>query len=164
MTMTFVPNWEKPKLATILSGAALDAARAGTNAKQRKALGLRDQDMEYKKENNKLRSADAVFLSFFNETDVRRAVQRGQASFNSDGTIKTLLTDMIGAAVVCKVDQGTHQAEDSAGGGYKLHFDVRRPDNLCFHFYVGQDSDGMMDITEISYMNGSTHVSLKANG
>ena len=159
--MSFTPKWNQSKLATIPTDTELIGLRADKSNTALKKAGLRPEDILYKKQNNALREADSVFLSFFNETNVRNAVQRGQASFKKDADATDLLAVMIGTTEVAVVDQGTHQAEDRTGGGFKLHFDVRRPsDSKCFHFYVGQDSYGVLDITEISYMDGSTSKSV----
>jgi hypothetical protein len=159
MTMIFAPGWEKPKLATIPDDATLATQRANLSNGGQRAAGIHPSQIKYAQKNNALREADAIFLTFFDESSVRAAVQKAQTQFKHEATINTLLADMIGAAVTCTVDQGTHQAEDRSGGGFKLHFDVRRPDRLCFHFYVGQNADGTLKLVEISYMNAGSHVS-----
>lgn len=158
MSMTFVTGWEKPKLAVIPDDTTLDTQRTGLSGNQQKALGIHKNQIEYAKKNNALREADQIFLTFFDEPSVRAAVQKAQSLFKHEAAINTLLTNMIAATPVVTIDQGTHQAEDRSSGGFKLHFDARRPDGLCFHFYVGQDSDGSLKLIEISYMNAGTKV------
>jgi hypothetical protein len=143
MTMNFVTGWEKPKIAPV---PVLGDSPSNKQVKNK----------AYIEKNNQLRLDDAIFLTFFNQTDVRNAVQKAVSRYKKDAAINTLLADMIGSTVVIDVDQGTHQAEDRHSGGFKLHFDARRPDKKCFHMYVGQDSSGALDIIEISYMNGQT--------
>lgn len=158
MSMTFVSGWEQPKLATIADEASLALQRTGLSGNQQKQRNIHPNQIEYQKKNNALREADAIFLTFFNETAVRNAVQRAQTLFKHEATINQLLTEMISATPVITIDQGTHQAEDRSSGGFKLHFDARRTDGLCFHFYVGQELDGNLKIIEISYMNAGTKV------
>lgn len=156
--MVFTATWNKPNLAAVPDENTLNAQRQGLSGNQQKQRGIHPNQIEYAKKNNALREADAIFLTFFNETSVRNAVQRAQSLFKHESTTNTLLTNMIAADPTITIDQGTHQAEDRSGGGFKLHFDARRPDNLCFHFYVGQEMDGSLSIVEISYMNGGTKV------
>lgn len=158
VTMTFVPGWERPKLAAIPSDAELLQQRAGLSGARQKALKIHPKDIEYQRKNNALREADGIFLDFFDEPSVRSAVQQAQPLFKHEPAINTLLEDMIGSSKEIRIDQGTHQAEDRHAGGFKLHFDARRPDNLCFHFYVGQNANGSLKIIEISYMNGGNKV------
>lgn len=158
MTMTFTPGWEKPKLTTIPDEPELVTRRAGKSGNAQKAEGIHPKQIEYAKKNNALREADQIFLTFFDEPSVRGAVQRAQGEFKHDPNISALLKDMISPGAATVVDQGTHQAEDRHTGGFKLHFDVRRADNLCFHFYVGQNPDSTLKIIEISYMAGATKV------
>ena len=146
MTMVFTAEWNKPKLGVV---PVLGPDASNKQIKNRK----------YIKKNNKLRQNGAIFLTLFGETDVRNAIQKGHSSFNNaDGQVKDLLSKMIGSSETITIDQGTHQEEDLVSGGFKLHFDARRPDNKCFHLYVAQNNDGTLKIIEISYMNGSTHV------
>lgn len=156
--MTFTPGWEKPKLAVIPTEAELIVRRAGKSGNAQKTEGIHASQIKYAEKNNALREADAIFLTFFDEPSVRGAVQRAQAAFNHDPDIKALLADMISPTAKTVIDQGTHQAEDRHSGGFKLHFDVRRSDNLCFHFYVGQNPDATLKIIEISYMAAGTKI------
>lgn len=158
MTMTFTPGWEKPKLTTIPDDTELTTRRAGKSGNAQKNEGIHPNQIAYAKKNNALREADAIFLTFFDEPSVRGAVQRAQGDFNHDPAIKQLLADMISPTAATVIDQGTHQAEDRHTGGFKLHFDVRRSDNLCFHFYTGQNTDGTLKIIEISYMVAGNRV------
>jgi|SRR5690348_1138673 len=146
MTMTFTPTWNQPKLGTV--------PVLGPNPTNKQV-----KNKQYIESNNQKRLDGAIFLSVFNETDVRNAVQKAQGKFSgADIEIKTLLTNMIGSTVNITIDQGTHQAEDVSTGGFKLHFDARRPDNLCFHLYVGQENNGELKLTEVSFMRGGTKV------
>ena len=146
MTMTFTAGWAQPKLGVV------PALGANATNKQKK-------NKAYIENNNQKRLDGAIFLTLFNETDVRNAIQQAQGQYNNaHATIKTLLTEMIGSTVSITIDQGTHQAEDADGGGFKLHFDARRPDNKCFHLYVAQDLTGALKITEISFMDGGNKV------
>ena len=145
MTMIFTPGWDTPKLSAV---PVLGANPSNKQVKQK----------TYVENNNQKRLDGAVFLSLFNETDVRNAVQKASTRYRTDPGINTLLADMIGAVVTIKVDQGTHQAEDRHAGGFKLHFDARRPDNRCFHLYVGQASNGALEIIEISYIEAGVKI------
>lgn len=158
MSMIFTPAWNKPKLAVIPDEATLSAQRTGLSGTKQKAQGIHPNQIAYAKKNNALREADAIFLTFFNETNVRNAVQFAQSKFKHESTINTLLTNMISSTPTITIDQGTHQAEDNASGGFKLHFDARRPDNLCFHLYVGQSATGTLEIIEISYKHSGSRV------
>lgn len=158
MSMVFTPGWEKPKLAVIPDDATLTAQRNGLSGNQQKQLNIHPNQIAYQQKNNALRLADAIFLDFFDETSVRNAIQHAQSRFKHEAQINQLLSDMIAPTPQIRIDQGTHQAEDRTSGGFMLHFDARRPDNLCFHLYVGQDSIGNLRIIEISYMNGGTKV------
>ena len=151
MSMTFTAGWNQPKINPVpLLGPSPSNKQIKNKA--------------YVESNNQKRLDGAIFLTLFNETDVRGAVQKAQPKFNlADGSVKTLLGDMIGSAVNIVVDQGTHQEEDVDTGGFKLHFDARRPDNKCFHLYVGQESSGELKIIEISFMNGGTKVEAHPN-
>lgn len=145
MTMIFTPGWDQPKLSPV------PVLGPTPTSKQRK-------NQTYIISNNQKRIDGAVFLTLFNQTDVRNAIQTAHSKFKHEATINTLLNDMIGSVVTITIDQGTHQEEDRSSGGFKLHFDARRPDNKCFHLYVGQALSGELIIIEISYMNGGTHV------
>ncbi|MBI5014892.1 MAG: hypothetical protein HZB55_05295 [Deltaproteobacteria bacterium] len=146
MTMIFTPGWNQTKLGVVpILGPTPTKKQIKNKA--------------YIETNNQKRLDGAIFLTLFSETDVRNAIQKAQAKYNSaDVGVKIMLTDMIGSAVTITIDQGTHQEEDVATGGFKLHFDARRPDNKCFHLYVGQEDSGALKIIEISYMNGGTKV------
>ena len=158
MSMTFTAEWNKPKLHHIPSDSELATQRAGLSKTKQKKAGIDEKTIEYKKTNNALRLGDAIFLSLFNEPNVRSAIQKAQSSFKHEATINSLLTKMIAASPVIEVDQGTHQAEDAASGGFMLHFDARDVDKKCFHLYVGQEIDGSLKLIEISYMKGSDKV------
>ena len=140
MSMTFTPGWNAPKLAPV--------PVLGPNPSNKQV-----KNKTYVENNNQKRLDGAVYLTLFAETDVRNAVQKAVARYKKEPAITTLLNDMIGVPVAIVVDQGTHQEEDRDSGGFKLHFDARRPDNKCFHLYVGQDNSGALDIIEISYLD-----------
>ncbi|TMM54146.1 hypothetical protein [Sulfitobacter sabulilitoris] len=147
MTMTFSPGWAAPKIAPV---PVLPPNPSNKKIKNR----------DYIIKNNQKRQDGALFLTFFDETAVRNAVQRAVPKYNSaDGTIKGLLNDMIGSAETITIDQGTHQVEDQDSGGFKLHFDARPASGSpCFHLYVQQSKAGYLIISEVSYMNGGTRV------
>lgn len=88
MTMTFTAGWAQPKLGVVpVLGA--NATNKQTN-KQKK-------NKTYIENNNQKRLDGAIFLTLFNETDVRNAIQKAQGLYNNaHATIKTLLTEMIG--------------------------------------------------------------------
>jgi hypothetical protein len=145
MSMTFTPNWNKPNLAPVpVLGPTPTNKQLKNNA--------------YIEKNNQKRLDGQIFLTLFSETDVRNAVQKANSKFKQEADINTLLASMIDETTEITIDQGTHQEEDRSSGGFKLHFDARRPDNKCFHLYVGQATDAKLEIIEISYMNGGTKV------
>jgi hypothetical protein len=150
--MTFQSGWNKPKLNVI------PVLGANPTNKQKKQKA-------YLEKNNQKRIDGKIFLEVFGETDMRNAIQMANSKFNNaDGQIKSLLNNMIGSDVLITIDQGTHQAEDVASGGFKLHFDARRPsDNKCFHLYVGQENSGTLILTEVSYMNRAEGVTAYAS-
>ncbi len=159
MSMIFTAGWNKANLAVIPDAVTLTAQRAGLSGAKQKQQGIHPNQIAYAQSNNARRQLGEVFLTLFNETDVRNAVQKAQSSFNQENNINTLLQMMIGSTHVVTIDQGTHQEEDAVGGGFILHFDARRPgDNLCFHLYVGQNLNGSLKITEVSYMSGGNKV------
>jgi hypothetical protein len=152
--MIFTPNWKQPKLTPIADDGTLAARRAGLSKTQQKKQGIHPSQIDYAKKNNAIREAGKLFLTLFDETSVRNCIQKANASFKHDPEVNALLALAIGTQGTVTIDQGTHQDEDVDTGGFKLHFDVRRPsDNLCFHFYIGQNLDGTLKIIEISYMN-----------
>lgn len=158
MSMRFVPGWEKPKLTVIPSDADLATRRTGLSGTQQKNQGIHPNQIEYAKKNNALREADQVFLTFFGEASVRAAVQKSQTLFKHEPAVNSLLSNMVALTPEIVIDQGTHQAEDRHGGGFKLHFDARDVAGKCFHMYVGQDVEGHLQIIEISYMNAGAAV------
>lgn len=159
MSIVFTPGWDRAKLAAIPDATTLATQRTGLSGAQQKKQGIHPSQITYAQNNNAKRQMGEVFLTLFNETDVRNAVQKAQSSFNQEASINALLQMMIGNTHTVTVDQGTHQEEDAVGGGFMLHFDARRPgDNLCFHLYVGQNPNGSLKITEISYMSGGNKV------
>ena len=145
MPMTFTAGWNKPNLSAV---PVLGSTPTNKQVKNK----------EYVEKNNQKRLDGAVFLTLFNETDVRNAIQKAGGKFKQQAAINSLITDMLGSAAAVTIDQGTHQEEDRDAGGFKLHFDARRADNKCFHLYVGQAGDGTLEIIEISYMDGGTKV------
>lgn len=152
MTMIFQPGWQNPKLEIIPDDATLGELRAGKSNTQQKKLGISAKDIDYKKENNAKREDGKVFLSIFNETDVRNAIQYAHAAFNNAPEVKALLTMALGSAHTVTIDQGTHQDEDRDSGGFMLHFDARPPSGApCFHLYVGQNTWGGLRIIKASF-------------
>ena len=145
MSMTFTPGWDAAKLQPV------PVLGPNPTNKQKK-------NKAYIISNNAKRTDGAIFLTLFNETDVRGAIQRANGKYNNEPNIKKLLTDMIGTTTTIVIDQGTHQEEDRSTGGFKLHFDARDTTSKCYHLYVGQSLNGQLGIIEISYMNGGTKV------
>ncbi|MEX0885052.1 MAG: hypothetical protein WD009_01315 [Phycisphaeraceae bacterium] len=155
--MTFTLHWQQPKLQAVPDDRTLAQQRQGLSGNQQKKQGIHPSQINYAQQNNQKRLDGQVYLGLFNETEVRNAIQRAQGKFQDPG-VTQLLLDAIGTAQQITIDQGTHQDEDLASGGFMLHFDARRPDGKCFHLYVGQNPDGTLKIIEISYMNGQTKV------
>jgi hypothetical protein len=142
MPMVFAPKW-------------LQWDVNKTKIEKLQSLGVRSKNQQknlnYLLNNRAKRQESEAFLACFNETDMRSAVQRAVAKFKHDPEVNKLLLDAIGTGVTITIDQGTHQAEDVATGGFMLHFDARRPDGKCFHLYVGQETNGLLKIISASY-------------
>ena len=100
-----------------------------------------------------MRLDGAIYLTLFNEANVRKSIYGAKQKITSDLNINSLLTDMLSVDKSITIDQGTHQAEDVDLGGFMLHFDARDSTSKCFHLYVGQNDDGSLKIIEISYMD-----------
>lgn len=60
------------------------------------------------------------------------------------------------------IEQGTHQVEDTTGGGFCLHFTGRDNYGYAFHFYVVQDNGGALIITKITYYDGNLKTFLRS--
>jgi hypothetical protein len=152
MTIIFQPGWQNPKLESIPDESTLTTLRTGKSNTQQKKEGISVKDIKYKTENNAKRKEGAVFLSIFNETDVRNAIQYAHAAFNNAPDVKGLLTMALGSTHTVTIDQGTHQDEDRNSGGFMLHFDARPPSGMpCFHLYVGQNTWGGLRIIKASF-------------
>lgn len=159
--VVFTPGWDQPKLTAIPSDTELAALRSGKSATQQKKQGISAKDIEYQKKNNEIREAGKVFLTVFSKEEVLGALCRAHNKFTTDGAATALISAANSDTDSVTLDQGTHQDEDVATGGYMLHFDLRRAgDGLCFHLYVAQNSSGGLVVTEVSYMAGSTKMAV----
>ena len=145
MPMVFAPKW----LEWNINKDKITALQGLTSPSKKK-----QKQLKYLLKNQAKRQLSAPFLACFNETDMRGAVQGGVTQFKHDPEVNKLLNDAIGKSVTITIDQGSHQAEDLASGGFMLHFDARRPDRKCFHLYVGQESNGRLKIISASYAAG----------
>lgn len=94
-----------------------------------------------------------VFLESFDENSISAALFGAQGHF-SNVWVKNLIKiamDPFDPKVVL-VEQGTHQVEDTFGGGFCLHFTARDPDGFAFHFYINQSKTGLPQIMQVTYM------------
>jgi len=89
-----------------------------------------------------------AFLKSFDQGAVTKAILAATGSFSP--LAQQMLTDAknTGGSVVT-IEQGTHQAEDTSGGGFKLHFTLRH-NGKAFHCYVGQKNSGELYVTQIT--------------
>ena len=103
-----------------------------------------------------------AFLASFNERDLRHAFLEAEAATDfSDPTIKQLIAtaNSTAAGQSLTIEQGSHQPEDTVGGGFCLHFTGRLA-GKAYHFYVVQHpKTGKPLIFEISYMDKKQVVS-----
>lgn len=142
MPMVFAPKWmewdvNKQKISN------LQALTSPSNKKKKQ--------LAYLLKNRTKRQESQPFLACFGEADMRSAITSAVSKFKHDSEVNQLLLDAVGKNVTITIDQGTHQAEDLASGGFMLHFDARRPDKKCFHLYIGQEMNGQLKIIEASY-------------
>lgn len=142
MPMVFAPKW----LEWDVNKQKISNLQAMTNPSKTK-----QKQLNYLLKNRAKRMESEAFLACFSETDMRSAVNGALTKFKHDGEVNKLLLDAVGTKVTITVDQGSHQAEDLSTGGFMLHFDARRPDNKCFHLYVGQETTGALKIISASY-------------
>jgi hypothetical protein len=151
MSMTFAPKW-------------LEWDVNKTKIENLQALGVRskgqEKKLDYLLKNRAKRQESQAFIACFNETDMRAAVQGAVSKFKHDGEVNQLIMDAVGTGTTITIDQGTHQAEDVATGGFMLHFDARRPDKKCYHLYVGQETNGSLKVISASYKaaTGFAHI------
>ncbi|HKQ78597.1 MAG TPA: hypothetical protein VJ810_33170 [Blastocatellia bacterium] len=82
-----------------------------------------------------------------------------------DGLVKQFLDDAQNSdsGTIVTIEQGTHQPEDTTGGGFKLHFTGRDQNGKAFHFYVQQLNDGALYIPTITYMGKGGLVTCNSN-
>jgi hypothetical protein len=103
-----------------------------------------------------------AFLSAFNEVAINRAIFEAKGHFN-DPWVKEFIDvamDPFSKKIVT-VEQGTHQTEDTVGGGYCLHFTGRDQYGYAMHFYIQQSRTGQPQIIEITYMENGAPKSIK---
>lgn len=157
MVLKFDPQWlnwdvdvkEISKLETKEKDGTL--AGGGVN----KLAGLREL--------RKKRAGEAIFLTFFNQTNVQAAIWRATTRFKSSEAANRLLLDTLETSQTVTIKQGTHQPEDAIGGGYMLHFDAHSSRlGKCFHLYVGQLPSGSVTINAIAFLpsNGPRELAL----
>jgi len=103
-----------------------------------------------------------AYLSSFTDYSISRALFEAAGHFN-DPWVRNFIKyamDPFDKAHVVTVEQGTHQAEDTTGKGFCLHFTGRDADGYALHFYLDQNQDGKPRIFEITYMDHGRPVSI----
>lgn len=102
-----------------------------------------------------LRTANQAFVNQFDENAILKAISDAKTKFSRDVWCKNFIEiamDPFDRKVVT-IEQGAHQPENVATGGFKLHFTGRDNGGFAFHFYVKQDNIGRLVVTEMSYMD-----------
>lgn len=107
-----------------------------------------------------------AFLSSFDEAAINRALFEARGKFNNQWAREFIkhAMDPFDQRNVVTIEQGTHQVEDTRGGGFCLHFTGRDTFGYAFHFYIDQKLDGKARIFEITYMDRGRLVSCKRLG
>ena len=95
----------------------------------------------------------AGFLESFDKDSITTALLNADGHFKDEWAAKFIKNakDSSDKRNVVTIEQGPHQTEDLASGGFKLHFTGRDADDYAFHFYVTQSLDGALHIGEITY-------------
>ena len=94
-----------------------------------------------------------AFLNSFDENAINRALFDAKNKF-ADRWVNEFIgyaMDPFDKSHVVTLEQGTHQTEDTRGGGFCLHFTGRDTYGFAFHFYVHRQADGIPRIFKITY-------------
>lgn len=106
---------------------------------------------------NWLKGANQAYVNQFNDNAILRAIADAKSGFSAYQWCNNFIDiamDPFNPKVVT-IEQGTHQPEANKGGGFKLHFTGRDNAGYAFHFYVQQQPNGTLRVTEMSYVDGA---------
>ncbi|WP_306350794.1 hypothetical protein [Flavobacterium sp. '19STA2R22 D10 B1'] len=101
-----------------------------------------------------------AFLDTLTETSIINAFKNARNHFSDHWVLEFIdIATSSSRTERVTIEQGTHQPEDTRGGGFCLHFTGRDNYNYAFHFYIIQNLDGTPKIMEISYRENNQTVS-----
>lgn len=102
-------------------------------------------------------TANRAFANQFDENAILKTISYAKTKFSRDVGCKNFIDiamDPFNRKEVV-IEQGAHQPENVATGGFKLHFTGRGNGGFAFHFCVIQNNVGRLVVIEMSYMGGS---------
>jgi hypothetical protein len=125
----------------------------GRQQKERTMLKFKEGWDQERQKYNKAYGPYEAYLKCFDGVSLEKALLESAGCFE-DKWAKKFISDIEDVSKNVWIEQGTHQPEESKDSkkGFKLHFTGRDADGFAFHFYVSQEGNGDLRISQISYM------------